>query len=86
MPLDPAEAKDAPISPPMSAYAEEDGIPIHQVRKFQIVAPTTAASVMNGRSPKSCRSISPKTVNATALPPRSAPRNPAADARIAALL
>jgi len=25
-------------------------------------------------------------VNATALPPRSAPRNPAADARIAALL
>ena len=40
----PTDASDAPISPPISAWLELDGIVKYQVIRFQVMAPTNAAS------------------------------------------
>src|SRR5258705_11088824 len=40
--LPPAEANAAPHKPPMSAWLELDGRPIHQVRRFQAIPPIRA--------------------------------------------
>ena len=40
----PAFASAAPIRPPISACDELDGIPSHHVRRFQAIAPISAAS------------------------------------------
>src|ERR1700684_2756033 len=40
----PTDANDAPISPPISAWLELDGIVKYQVIRFQVIAPINAAS------------------------------------------
>ena len=40
----PAATMVAPRSPPMSAWDEELGMPNHQVRRFQAMAPMSAAT------------------------------------------
>ena len=41
----PTEIKTAPIIPPTSACEELEGIPNHQVSKFQTIAPNNAAMI-----------------------------------------
>ncbi len=38
----PALATAAPASPPISACDEDEGMPYHQVIRFQLIAPTRA--------------------------------------------
>jgi hypothetical protein len=41
----PALAKPAPISPPISACEELEGIPKYQVTRFHAIAPTSAPQI-----------------------------------------
>ena len=45
-PAEPDWTSAAPIRPPISACDELDGRPSHQVRRFQAIAPTSAASTV----------------------------------------
>src|ERR671930_2438049 len=45
-PFEPDWASAAPIRPPISACDELDGRPSHQVRRFQAIAPRSAASTV----------------------------------------
>src|SRR5581483_3856796 len=45
-PLDPDWTSAAPTRPPINACDELDGSPNHQVRRFQTIAPTSAASTV----------------------------------------
>ena len=63
----PAEMNAAPSSPPMSAWLDDDGIPSRQVRRFQMMAPTSAAAITDCDS--TFVSMSPvPMVPATAVP------------------
>src|SRR5690242_1066135 len=44
----PTEATAAPIMPPISACDDEDGIPNHQVTRFQVMAPIRPAKIAVG--------------------------------------
>ena len=44
----PAFTTAAPANPPMRACEEEDGRPHHHVRRFQTIAPTSAARMRTG--------------------------------------
>src|SRR3954451_18354005 len=48
MPLMPACATPAPISPPTSAWLDEEGIPLTHVTMFQNIAPTSAPNTTAG--------------------------------------
>ena len=70
-------AGTAPTRPPTSACDEEDGMPAHQVNRFQTMAPTnphnSTASDKVGSTPSSITNL--PMVLATAVPPSSGPRN-----------
>ena len=44
----PALTTAAPAKPPMRAWEDDDGRPHHQVRRFQTIAPTSAAKMRSG--------------------------------------
>ena len=46
--LNPALAMPAPSSPPTSACELDDGMPAHQVTRFQMMAPTSAPKITCG--------------------------------------
>ncbi len=52
--LGPAWAQPAPMSPPMRAWDEDEGMPNHQVKKFQKMAPTRAASTRMWQPSTTC--------------------------------
>src|ERR1700753_41698 len=43
---EPAPTRVAPITPPIKAWDEEDGIPNHQVARFQLIAPISPRRMM----------------------------------------
>src|ERR1700709_2024395 len=45
---EPAPTKVAPTTPPISACEEEDGIPNHQVARFQLIAPIRPPRMITG--------------------------------------
>src|SRR5204862_5925813 len=71
----PALAVPAPIRPPTKAWELLDGIPPHQVMRFQEIAPTSAANSTRGVTmdgsirpvPMVCATCKPKTRKATKL-------------------
>ena len=73
----PAASTVAPISPPTSAWEDEDGRPRHQVSRFQAIAPISPASTTTiaWLAARLLRSTKPPMVLATAVPPSSGPRN-----------
>ena len=65
-PLAPDWTSAAPMSPPISAWVELDGRPIHHVSRFQTIAPRSAARTVFWLA--SCASMIPfATVFATAV-------------------
>ena len=69
----PAEATAAPISPPISACDDEEGMPKYQVVMFQTIAPISAHSTTTSPgTPPGASMIPLPTVVATAVP-RKAP-------------
>jgi hypothetical protein len=73
----PTASTTAPISPPTSACDDEDGMPRHQVTRFQVMAPSsphsTIVSAVTGLTSSSVTKL--PMVLATAVPPSSGPRN-----------
>ena len=65
--LMPAEISDAPSSPPMSAWLDDDGMPSRQVIRFQMIAPTRAAAMTVWDSTLGSM-IPPLIVSATFVP------------------
>ena len=61
----PADTPTAPITPPIKACEEEDGIPHIQVNKFHIMAPSKAAHIMEESIKSGDKTISPPIVLAT---------------------
>ncbi len=48
IPSSPARITPAPISPPTSAWLDEDGMPFHHVTTFQNIAPISAPKITCG--------------------------------------
>ena len=69
--LMPAEMSDAPSSPPISAWLDEDGMPSRQVIRFQMIAPTSAAAITVWDS--TLGSMIPPLIVTATLVPTSAP-------------
>src|SRR4051812_5069300 len=68
-----AVAKVAPTSPPTSAWVDEEGSPNHQVSRFQIIAPSSAQTIVALFT--NCPSTNPEEiVFATATPTRAPTR------------
>ena len=61
----PTEINTAPIIPPIRACEEELGIPYHQVKRFQKIAPTKAATMISPLIISGAVTISPPMVFAT---------------------
>ncbi|KUG14196.1 hypothetical protein ASZ90_016160 [hydrocarbon metagenome] len=57
----------------MSAWVDDDGSPKRQVRRFQVIALSSAARRTGRRSREGSIASRPERVNATALPPMRAP-------------
>lgn len=73
----PADTTTAPISPPTSACDDDEGMPFHQVTRFQVMAPSSPHSRMVSAAVGAMPSSRTKLpmVLATAVPPSSGPRN-----------
>ena len=83
-PRDPDCTSAAPTSPPMSACVELDGSPSHHVKRFQTIAPKSAAStVFSVARPVSMMPL--PTVFATAVVAKAPARFAAAEMATASL-
>ncbi len=73
----PTETTTAPIRPPTSACDDDDGMPSHQVPRFQTMAPirpqSRIDSEISGATSSSVTNL--PIVLATAVPPSNGPRN-----------
>src|SRR5512132_2989717 len=80
----PDAAIDDPISPPMSAWLDDDGMPSRHVIRFQVMAPTSAAqTTICPASPAGVVAMPEAMVFATAVPVSAPMKFAAADMRIA---
>jgi hypothetical protein len=67
----PAETIAAPMSPPMRAWLDDDGSPAVHVKRFQAIAPTSAANGV--RRSRTTSSTMPEEIVAATLIDRNAP-------------
>ena len=80
----PEAATTAPMSPPISAWLDDDGMPRRQVMRFQAIAPRSAAATMTWPAFAGRRRARPVAiVFATAVPVSAPTKFAVADMRMA---
>ena len=80
----PLAAMTDPMSPPIRAWLDDDGMPSRHVIRFQVIAPTRAAATMIWpAAPSGVAAIPVEIVFATAVPVSAPTKFAVADIRIA---
>jgi len=68
-----AEARPAPVSPPIRACDDDDGRPFHHVMRFHVIAPMSPAKTTTMPATPSGGVMMPLPMVVATLVPRSAP-------------